>query len=520
MKQYSGADFSSSSSAEAAKDMTAEQSPVLTVLLKCAKLLVTAGLIAAYIPHLVRSFWVDEAGTFWMARGGPLAAARRTLQWPGQSILYSIISSLFLFERGPFREIALRLPSLLGAAAACYFLYRFAEDAIGKGSGRAAAVLFLFTPATIDFATQARPYAAAMAATAASCWTLFRWTKRGERSWLAAYVIATAAVFYFHYIFAVILMTHAVIFICGMIRKRGALPWKELAGGYCAIVLLLMPIIPHLLRMFHAAHTFGVDHPTAADLIGILVPDAYFTGILIAGVLVYIGWRGTTEKSEPLPRSSAAILFTWWIAGPVFLFGLAAITSAQVTYLRYLLYSGMGFVLILVSVAYSIFGAKGTLTFALLAILTTGNLLRITALGKPGPDELLPAMRAIADESVGQTTLPPVMVRSPFEESNFGDWQAGNIAESHFYAPFTLYPMKNEMVPLPYRLTDSVKVHVTDLIRGRLKDEHRILFFSSNDAWTLWMDDELRRDGFSVRWVRPNGLVVGVFEHSVSSPAR
>jgi hypothetical protein len=57
------------------------------------------------------------------------------LHWPGQSILYAAITSLFCFEGSPFRDILLRLPALLGAAAACYILYRFANDAIGPVFG-------------------------------------------------------------------------------------------------------------------------------------------------------------------------------------------------------------------------------------------------------------------------------------------------------------------------------------------------------------------------------------------------
>jgi hypothetical protein len=503
-----------------ANEARAESSPVLAAFLKYGNLLVAAGLIAAYLPRLTRSLWVDEAGTFWMARGGPIAAAQKTWHWPGQSILYSIITSFFCFESGPFRDAALRIPALIGTAAACYFLYRFAEDAIGKGSGRAAAVLFLFLPVTIDFATQARPYSAAMAAAAASCWTLFRWMRRGERSWLAAYVLATTAVLYFHYMFALILVTHAVIFICGTIGERGNHHLKELAAGCGAILLLSMPLIPHLRLTFREAHTFkGGGHLSPGDLISILLPSAYFTGILIAGLLVYLTWRDTAGKGDPIPRSSVAILLTWWIAGPVLLFALSAATSTEAAYQRYSLYSGMAFVLILVCIGYLAFGARGSLALALLSILSTGNFLRIAAIEKPTAEELLPAMRTIAEESAGQATPPPVLARSQLVESNFNDWQAGNVPGSHLYASFVAYPMKNELVPLPYALTDSGKAHVADLIRGVLKDRQEVLFVSPNESWVSWMDEEFQHNGFSVRWVKPNKYYIGVFQRSAGSPS-
>ena len=98
-----------------------------------AGLLIALAAVAAYLPPMLRSLWTDEAGMFWMARGGPIAAIQKTWHWPGQSILYSALTSFFCFEGSPFRDQFLRIPALLSVVAACYFLYRFAEDAIGAG---------------------------------------------------------------------------------------------------------------------------------------------------------------------------------------------------------------------------------------------------------------------------------------------------------------------------------------------------------------------------------------------------
>src|SRR5581483_7355454 len=95
-------------------------------------------------PRLLRSFWVDEAGTWWMAHDGPILALQKTWHWPGQSLLYSMLASFFCLQAGPLREITLRIPSLIGMAIAGYFLYRMAEQAIGRGTGFVALVMFAF----------------------------------------------------------------------------------------------------------------------------------------------------------------------------------------------------------------------------------------------------------------------------------------------------------------------------------------------------------------------------------------
>jgi hypothetical protein len=84
---------------------------------------------------LTRSFWVDEAGTFWMVHEGAIRAVQKTWHWPGQSILYSVIASFFCFDGSPWRDALLRIPSLVGIAAAGYFLYRIAERRIGDRAG-------------------------------------------------------------------------------------------------------------------------------------------------------------------------------------------------------------------------------------------------------------------------------------------------------------------------------------------------------------------------------------------------
>ena len=164
----------------------------------------TLAALVAYLPPLLRSLWVDEAGTYWMVSHGPLAAIQRTSHWPGQSILFAVITSLFCFDGSPFRDMLLRVPALLGAVMAGYFLYRFAEDAFGKGAGRIAAVLFAFSPSTIELATHAVPYTLAMAAASASCWTLYRWTCSRQNRWISGYIISSTLVIYFHYLFSLI----------------------------------------------------------------------------------------------------------------------------------------------------------------------------------------------------------------------------------------------------------------------------------------------------------------------------
>jgi len=476
------------------------------------RLLLALAFVAVYLPPLLRSLWIDEAGMFWMARGGPVAAIQKTWNWPGQSILYSAITSLFCFEGSHFRDILLRVPALLGAAAACYILYRFANDAIGPGAGRIAAILFVFSPITIEYATQARPYTFAMAAAAASCWTLYRWAEHRERRWLSAYVVSLTLVFYFHYMFAVILVAHAALLAWEVFRKRRFTRAGDLVIAYIAVTLLVLPLVPHLLLLFRDAHTLSFAHkPTLADLAELLLPPVFATGLFAMGILAHTLYPDIARKRGAWGAGMVAMTAVWWCAGPLITFAVSTVTSAEVFVPRYISYSALGLVLLLTSVGYSAFGPRVGFAWVLMGVLlTTGNPLHIVSLRNLGEAELRPAMRIIQNESTG--SLPPVMARSGLTESDFKDWQAGNVPGSYLFAAFVAYPMKNTLVPLPFRLTDPVKDHVAQLIDHSLKNENKIIFVTSDPSWISWFDQEFEKAGYTSRWIKPNVYSVGIFE--------
>ncbi|HVW08200.1 MAG TPA: glycosyltransferase family 39 protein [Bryobacteraceae bacterium] len=484
------------------------------VLRASAGVLLVLAFFGVYLPPLTRSLWIDEAGMFWMARGGPLAAMQKTWNWPGQSILYSAITSLFCFEGSHFRDILLRLPALLGAAAACYILYRFANDAIGPGAGRIAAILFTFSPPTIEYATQARPYTCAMAAAAASCWTLYRWVQSRERRWLAGYVISLALVFYFHYMFAAILVTHAALLAWEFFRRRRFARAGDLVIAYLAVVLLVLPLVPHLLLLFHQAHTLSFARkPTTAQLAEFLLPSLFATGMFATGILAYVLYPEAARERGVWQAGIVAMMFVWWCASPLMAFAVSSVTRAEIFVPRYISYSGLGLVLLLTVVGYSAFGPRAGFAWVLVAALfTTGNPFHIANLGKIGEGELRPVMRVVQNESTGQASLPPVLARSDLTESDFLDWQAGNAPNSYLFAAFVAYPVKNRLVPLPFRLTDAVKDHVLELIEHSLKNENKIIFVTSDASWVPWMDKQFEKAGYTSRWISPNVYSVGIFE--------
>src|ERR1035438_3038904 len=84
--------------------VVAARTPIL--VLTCLAVLL------GWLPRLRWGFWTDETATYWMSSGGWRAAIEHTWNWPGQSILYSILESFFVVH-GPWQEVALRVPSFV-----------------------------------------------------------------------------------------------------------------------------------------------------------------------------------------------------------------------------------------------------------------------------------------------------------------------------------------------------------------------------------------------------------------------
>ena len=463
-------------------------------------------------PRLFRSFWVDEAGTFWMAQGGPLEAIHKTWQWPGQSVLYAFIESFFQVNNGVLREFVLRLPTLVSAIVAYYFIYRLAEDALGKASGLTAVVLFAFHPLTLQIEAQARPYGPAMAAVIASCWALNRWVVKRENRILAGYIVSSALVVYFHYFFAVIFLAHACYLLYVFLIDRQSTHWKRIIGAYLAIGILVCPLWPHMRLLLREAHTLPfVAPPTIPQLTEFLLPSLLIFGALTAALIVQFFFPNALRKPPAFDRSFLVLLFAWWLLGPAIFFLTSVATPMRVFIARYMTFAVPAQALILAYIGFSVFGPASSRVWALLAVLlSTGSPLSMIAGRKVGYEELMPFMRVIKAESVKAN--PPVFYSSPLPESNFYDWKDGLSGTARLFAPFVVYPMPNKLLPLPYWLTDEVKADIQDVVRKRLREQREVLFVTHEpQSWNAWMIAELKQAGFSAKVVQPNGYSVTIF---------
>jgi len=73
--------------------------------------------------------------------------------------------------------------------------------------------------------------------------------------------------------------------------------------------------------------------------------------------------------------------------------------------------------------------------------------------------------------------------------------------------------MKNRLLPLPYKLTDSVKSYISDTIQTQLKDQPEVIFITHEAPyWNAWMISKMAAAGYHAVTLQPNLYSVIIFK--------
>jgi hypothetical protein len=451
---------------------------------------------AVWLPLLGRSFWIDEACTYWMVHDGFVRAIQKTWHYPGQSPLYSGIASLFCFSESPLRDQLLRIPSLIGIALAAYFLYRLAEKRIAHGAGIIAVILFLLHPNVAAVGYQARPYGLAMAALMGSCWALCEWEETRSRIYLLWFVVASVLVIYLHYVFVPIFGMQGLFILYVFFVDRRRNRWVELAGAALLIALLCVPLMRHVLLMVHERAVLSFNEPPHLfDLTEFLLSSVLVAGLMIVGYLVPKLYPAATPQQLKMPSSTLFFLMCWWLLAPMLFFVISRFTQTRPFVPRYLLFTLPAQALLFGYAGIRLFGFVGGRVWALLgALVFAAN--PILLLRTP-TNTLLPMIQFIRSRPAD-----PVFFPSMVFESTFYNWRAGNEPKSWLMAQMTAYPVRNPVYPLPGIPTSDVPEYINGIIDSKFGDAREVVFVATTDRWkdfySDWVTERMQRAGFHV----------------------
>lgn len=469
------------------------------------------GVASLWIRPLWSSLWLDETGTFWVIQGGLRDVFQRGLDFQGQFPLYHVLLWGWIKLFGT-SEVALRLPSVIGAAVAAWLCYRLASRLLGDLRGASlAACVFVLLPPVAFAAGDARPYALALATLLGATLALVRWLASQRPRDAIAYLVLAAVTLYLHYLFALALVPHLFLAL-KILRKDGRQVGRIVVLAAAALAVLMLPTVPHLIDVFGRRRamslmTFG----SVAELLAWIVPPAVVVAYL-AGRFAKVPNDGRRSRTaETVPRETLMFLAMWLVLPPAILFLVSSISGVGLFAQRHYLSS----VPALASLAASAFAVL-TPRRQRIAIVTLGL---IVLLMHPAPHHTpwRSDWRAAAEavNGVVERADVPVFVYTGFSESSEMDRILDDERSRPFLAPFTAYPIEGTTYPLPFSLTTQAEAYASRILADVAPDATQIVLITTElkETYDVWLAERTSALGYRRREVGEFGDIrVVVFE--------
>lgn len=197
--------------------------------------------LVAFLTFLVGiggpSLWIDEGHT-WQYAHEPLGSMLSTVIGSTNAVeaAYYTILHFWIGIAGD-SEVALRLPSAVAMAIAVWAASKTASDGAGSRAGAIAGFVMIALTGVSRYAQEARPYAFAVAAVAASTFMLFRGLTRNERRWWVGFGAALIVAGYFHLLSLLVVPGQ---FVAVLLIDRGQ--WRRFVATAGSALLVVLPV--------------------------------------------------------------------------------------------------------------------------------------------------------------------------------------------------------------------------------------------------------------------------------------
>jgi hypothetical protein len=462
-------------------------------LQKLSIALCAAAFAIAWVPRLHWGLWTDEAGTFWMACQGWRAAIGRTGEWAGQSVLYSIIESLFVTD-GYWKEPLLRLPSVAASIAAAWQLKRTVELCVDRSMGWIALVPFFCAPDMMNFGTSARPYALALAASLSSFRYLMEWQRSAANATAVKYVVSSILTLHLHYLFAfVFVIQGAYVGYCS-VRRSWRLLWLPAANAV-ALGLSLLPLLGALRSTARQSADFAqAAKPPLMHLFQACFPPALLLALGLGGLMLFLTRKELRWKAPRASGELAVLGSVWIFVGPILFWLVAQFTDHSIFAARYLLFTLPATVIAAIWLTAGLERPEWrriqTLSFFAVTVLHPATLLMIHRDSPASWREPL----ALVARSGGA----PVFVESGLAQSGGLGWQQHDPSKSHLFAALSAYPVPNRSIPLPYQFSDDVQKFVRERMASDLWESPRVMLVTAANSPTMpWMLTYMQTLGYT-----------------------
>lgn len=469
-----------------------------------------------WVMPLPSSLWLDEFGTVWVTDGGLGGVAARARLFP-QSLPYAALVAVVRAAAGS-SEIVLRLPSLVAMLVALGLVCRLGRLAFGREAGLLGAGVFLLSPQAEFAASDARPYALAVLFSTAALVALGLWLRSGRARDGIAYVLASAAAVYCHYLFAASLAAHA-FFVLDRVRRGTPVSRRAIAGAAAGLAVLLLPaaVLVTEIGGRRTSHAFGTM-PSGLGLLNGILPVRVLGLLVPAAALCFLlriarGFRGRPAAADGEPSAWFPLLVAAALAPAILLFAASRLLGTPLFEGRYLLASLAPWAALLGGAASRLEpegAGRTTVAGALaLALVLRGEPRNLAiAHGREDWRAALARLAASAPEA-------PVLLGGSFAEAQDLELVADPGHQDYLVAPVRYYAPAREAVALPLGASEAA-VQAAERIAAPALASNRFALVERSSrfpSWSPWLDAAAGRGGLVGREIYRGGpLSVRLYE--------
>ncbi len=434
--------------------------------------------IVTWMAAIRAPLWLDETVSYWQISGG------FSKIWSRQEVMFPTYSYILWAAKTILgsSEIALRVPSLLAMCMAVWVLYRISMEFFDSSISLAVTILFCVHPSILFAAIDARPYAFELLVLNSAILFLLRWIRLHDLRYALMAGAASAGIFYFHYLFAVILPAFLLVLLwcCGheLFQYR-----KHIAYALLAFALFLAPVFPQFVRVFHdrTTHVFSPP-PTILSLVETFAPGATLLFFFLAVLFATVTKKFDNQNAEgPIAPVACLLLGVLPLA---ILYLVSTYTSTHVFIDRYCLVAAPGIALcwgLLLSRINSRV-CQFVFCFALVAWSARVQFDAPTH-GHSWKQAVEAANAANANVSA------PVLVCSDLVEADYRPIPS-DISSTWLYAPLSYYPLHSTVIPLPRSMNPAAEKQINTFLSRAIVGHQRFLIMGYRASSSIldWVD--------------------------------
>ena len=414
--------------------------------------------------------WLDETVSYWGIAGGFTqiwARSVETASFPAYFYILWLTKAVF-----GAKEIVLRIPSILAMAAATYVFYRCARELFARDVAMIATLVFILDNRIWFAAIDVRPYPFAMLVTVVAILGYIRWSKTKKTSDAALLGVASAAVFYFHYLFGVCIVAAFVVAYFTDRWRSLSTERRQLGIAVSCFAVLMLPVWPRIwhLSETRSTHTFA-DAPSFAVFLQAIgrefVPFVFVSTLVVAVLMRKVSTPDRRRLRQfvmcaALALAPALILYIVSVTTPMHLF---------VNRYEAVVVSGIALAW---AWSFSLIDSRLLRVLGCAALVTCFAYQRFSSPMARDHSYSWKYALQVADANAGVDGAP-VVICSDFPEADFQDMPTGPPSESSLFAPLSYYKVQSTVVPLPRALNEQAQLIGRSFVSQAASNHQRFL---------------------------------------------